>query len=128
MHDVLEAHASFLKQFLHVLPHSQGLSFHIAHVDNLPLVVDGSCAGDVYVVAVAVLHEGGALEGDAILHCLVEVGGGIEVALLLGLEACQSVAAHLDDGLGVGRSAAYACGGDVVGVGCQSLLSEAFAA
>ena len=128
LHDVLVAHASFLEQLLHILPHTQGLLVDVAHMHHFALVVDRGCSRDVDVVAVAILHEGATLEGDTVFDGSVEVREGIEIALLLGLKAGHCIAAQLHKGLGVGRSAANAGRGDVVRVGSQSLLDEALSA
>ena len=80
------------------------------------------------MIAVAILHEGSAFEGHAVFIGLVQMGGGIEIALLLGLEACHGIGTQLHEGFWVGRCAADACGGDEVGVGGESLFGEALTA
>ena len=66
------------------------------------------------MVAVAVLHLCATLKGDAVVAGTVQVGWGIEIALLFGSETGQCVCSQLHESLGVRRVAANASGGDIV--------------
>ena len=125
---ILRGELPFGKEGFYVLPHAAGLADDVAGVEHLALVVDGGGAGDEAVGAVAVVHHGGALEGDAVLYGGVEVAEGLEMVLLAGLKAEDGVGVHLDDGAGGGGDALYAGGGEVVGGGGEALLGEILAA
>ena len=124
MHHVAERGVGLGQQCLHILPHALCLAHYVAHVEHVALVVDAGCARDEDVGAVAILHAGASLEGHSILIGGVQVGGCIQVALLLGAESHQGISAHLYECTRVGRQSAYACAGYVVGVLCESLLGE----
>lgn len=79
------------------------------------------------MVAVAELQECASLEGDAVVAGAIEVCVGVEVLLLLWLEAFQGVASQLYECFCVGGVAADACGGDVVCLCCESVLVEVVA-
>ena len=122
LHHVLPAGLSFLQQRLHILPHPLGLQDDIAYVNHLALVVDAGRSGDKNMFPVTVFHNGSAFEGDPVFISGIQVRGGIQIMLLLGLQSCYGVGPQLYQCLCVGRRASDSRAADVMGLFCQSLL------
>jgi hypothetical protein len=98
-----------------------GLSRHVAKVNAMALLVDARRAGDDEALAV---EAGAAFESHAVLVGGIEVFGGLEIAHLLRDDVLGGIEVHRHQGGGHGSGAAYARGGDEMGVEGEALPGE----
>ena len=82
LHDIGEIGSSFMEKLGDVLEHALCLTDDVAYVEDIAFVVDAGCAGDEVLGTVGIGDGGASLEGDSIFVGGIEVGLGIEVALL----------------------------------------------
>ena len=122
--DILVGAVGLFQQGFDILPHALCLFDDVFGVFNLALVVDAGRSGYEYMTSVAVVDVGTSLERHTIVAGAVEVSGGIEIVNLFLLNTCNGVVVHLGENVGVSLSPSDACGGDEMGVDCQSLCEE----
>ena len=98
-----EIHLGFGQKRIEIFPHAVGLAHDVADVHHLSFVVDRGRAADERMRTIAVFDHRAPLERHAVFDGGIEVGEGVQVALLAGRQAFHRISAELHERTRVGR-------------------------